>query len=67
MKLYLITDSDDNGDSRDLFVWADDAKEAFGYWRGYYEVTADSVTICEVPMQRERGPVNWAAIKVNQA
>ena len=61
MNLYLITDQDEHGDNRDLFVWADDPKEAVEHWDRYYGSAClpCKVTVREAPTTPMRGAVDW--------
>ena len=67
LKLWLITHIDDDGENRDLFVWADSPEDAVVSWDGYWyqddgsgvAMLPATVTVRPVPTIPVRGAVDW--------
>jgi hypothetical protein len=59
--LYLVHADLSDGDRLDLFVWANDPREARDLWRNYYadRDRSDIVMVCEVPTTPGTGVVRW--------
>ena len=61
MNLYMVTCTDENGDNKDLLVAADDANEAVGFWRFYYELSISEWPdhTFYVPWPKKKGAIAW--------
>lgn len=67
LKLFWVVASTDDGDSLDLFVWANDKDEAEGFWAGYYDDLTDGISPrlfifdeVEPPANKKAGVLPWS-------
>lgn len=67
--LFLICDTDENGDNRDLFVRSTHRSIAVRYWRSYYALTRQDKPerIMVVPDAADAnnpvGPIAWPEVR----